>query len=86
MADEQHGRTPDIARPGSYCNQRPVPGEYVGAGCGQCGHALVLHIGVTHCPVCELVDLNERTSATIRQSVDAALRRTRITDVLPRRT
>lgn len=75
MADE-HGRTADSARPTRYCTRAPMPGEHLGAACGQCGHAVLLHIGVRHCPVCELVDLNERASATIGRAVDDVVRRT----------
>lgn len=51
-----------------YCTTTPVPGTYLTpvtltAPCPDCGHATVLHIGVDHCPVCELVDLNERARA-----------------------
>jgi DNA-directed RNA polymerase subunit RPC12/RpoP len=47
------------------CTTTPVPGTYLtlatlSAPCPDCGHATVLHIGVDHCPVCELVDLNQR--------------------------
>lgn len=49
----------------SYCSTQPLPGTYLTlaalvAPCPDCGHATVLHIGVDHCPVCELVALNEQ--------------------------
>jgi hypothetical protein len=61
-----------MAQPDAYCSTTPTPGTLLApatlaAPCAHCGHATVLHIGVDHCPVCELVDLNERG----RRLVDA---------------
>lgn len=50
-----------------YCTRKPVPGQVIGAGCEDCGHALVLHVGVEHCPVCETVDLNRQAADAIAQ-------------------
>lgn len=52
--------------PDGYCrNLHTVnPGDHLPAGtCDQCGHALLAHIGVDHCPVCELVNTAERHRA-----------------------
>lgn len=49
-----------------YCRRRIFTGEHVGGRCegpGGCGHLLAVHIGVDHCPVCELVDLAARQAA-----------------------
>ncbi|MFJ2630848.1 hypothetical protein ACIO6U_02640 [Streptomyces sp. NPDC087422] len=48
----------------AYCTAKPQRGDHLTAPCADCGHATVLHVGVTHCPVCELVDLNAKASAT----------------------
>lgn len=42
----------------SFCTSRPKPGAMLAGACEECGHALVLHIGVEHCPVCEMVHHN----------------------------
>lgn len=47
----------DVEQP-VFCTYRPVTGEVLKTACPECGHALALHIGVEHCPVCELVALN----------------------------
>lgn len=59
MTDEQ---------PTGYCTTQPLPGAYLTpstltAPCPDCGHATLMHIGVGHCPVCELVDLNQQARA-----------------------
>lgn len=64
MADEQHD-TGAIAQATGYCTTKPVPGTFLTLPtlvnpCPDCGHAALLHIGVDHCPVCELEDLNQR--------------------------
>ncbi|MGW4042961.1 hypothetical protein [Streptomyces sp. NPDC004721] len=51
---------PESVQP-TFCSYQPVPGEFLSAACVECGHALVLHIGVEHCPVCEMVHLNQQT-------------------------
>jgi hypothetical protein len=43
-----------------YCRRKADPTTFLGGICGGldgCGHALAVHIGTDHCPVCELVDL-----------------------------
>lgn len=52
--------------PAEYCTTAPMPGARLTDECLDCGHAVVLHVGTDHCPVCELVDLNQqaRTGAT----------------------
>jgi uncharacterized Zn finger protein (UPF0148 family) len=51
---------PAITQPPAYCTTTPRAGDRIAAPCPDCGHATVLHIGVDHCPVCELVELNRR--------------------------
>jgi len=60
MTEERHDPVPDVQRAAAYCTTAPIPGQPLGASCGDCGHAVVLHVGVTHCPVCELTQLNDR--------------------------
>jgi len=55
----------DVAQP-TFCMYQPVPGEVLKAACLECGHAVALHIGVEHCPVCELVERNRQARAAIR--------------------
>ncbi|MGW2692351.1 hypothetical protein ACWC3Y_10875 [Streptomyces sp. NPDC001296] len=55
----QEATPPSVVQPG-FCAYRPVPGEMLTAACVECGHALVLHVGVEHCPVCELVHHNQQ--------------------------
>lgn len=57
MPDEQQGHAP-------YCTKIPRPGDRLTDACPDCGHATVLHLGVDHCPVCELVARNERARGT----------------------
>ncbi|MFF7881040.1 hypothetical protein ACH40F_07820 [Streptomyces sp. NPDC020794] len=52
----------------SFCFYRPVPGELLHTACVECGHVLALHIGVEHCPVCELVHHNERARSALAGS------------------
>lgn len=81
MGDEQHDQAPDEAptarssTPRPYCTRPPAAGEYLSAACGTCGHAVVLHVGVEHCPVCELVDLNTTARTRVQQELQAAVRR-----------
>jgi hypothetical protein len=42
-------------RPGEFCTWLALPGWVAGHPCPVCGHADLVHIGVDHCPVCELV-------------------------------
>lgn len=68
--DQQHDPAPDAASTPLYCASRPAPGTLqtladLMAHCSMCGHARVLHIGVDHCPVCELVDLNAQARAAL---------------------
>lgn len=70
MTDEQHDRTPDTAPAVTYCTTTPVPGTFLtpanlAAPCEICGHAVILHIGAHHCPVCEMVDLNAQERAAL---------------------
>jgi hypothetical protein len=51
--------------PPAFCTYQPVTGETLKTACVECGHALALHIGVEHCPVCELVDHNARVRAAM---------------------
>lgn len=56
----------------ALCTYQPLPGEILKGACQECGHAFVLHIGVEHCPVCELVHLNQQAreaSVTFEQVV-----------------
>lgn len=48
-----------------YCRRQPTSGSYLGDKCDDCGHALVAHAGVEHCPVCEMVDLNRQARAAL---------------------
>lgn len=58
-----------------YCTRKPVPGQVIGAGCEDCGHAMVLHVGVDHCPVCELVHFNQQLYRIVEGGPHAALMR-----------
>jgi hypothetical protein len=58
MTDRQHEPTPDAAHPTTYCTTKPRAGDHLTDACRDCGHAVVLHVGTDHCPVCELLDLN----------------------------
>ncbi|NUP39176.1 MAG: hypothetical protein HOY76_19720 [Streptomyces sp.] len=49
----------------AFCSYRPVAGEILATACVECGHALSLHIGVEHCPVCELVQHNRQVRAAM---------------------
>lgn len=55
---------PDTDAP-ALCTYRPLPGEVLKTACPDCGHAAVLHVGVEHCPVCELVDHNRQVRAAM---------------------
>jgi hypothetical protein len=59
MPDEQPDRA-DVTAPTPYCTTVPRTRDRLTDACPECGHATVLHLGVGHCPVCELVALNER--------------------------
>lgn len=50
-----------------YCTSVPHAGDRLTDACRDCGHATVLHIGVDHCPVCELVDLNQQAREGLAQ-------------------
>lgn len=57
MSDEQ------LDEPSRYCTAHPPAGTHVLAladPCKLCGHTWALHVGVGHCPVCEMVDHNSR--------------------------
>lgn len=49
----------------TFCTYQPLPGEVLKTACPDCGHAAVLHIGVEHCPVCELVAHNRKVRAAM---------------------
>ena len=52
-----------MSSPDGYCHNllTVLPGDHLPAGtCDQCGHAQLAHIGVDHCPVCELVGAAEQ--------------------------
>ena len=51
----------------SYCTYRPLPGEVLKSACPDCGRAVALHIGVEHCPVCELVQRNRQAAADVAE-------------------
>lgn len=55
---------PEAEQP-ALCTYRPVAGEILATACVGCGHALMLHIGVEHCPVCELVFHNQQVRAAM---------------------
>jgi hypothetical protein len=38
-----------------FCQWKEYAGLNIGAQCPECGHAVVVHIGTDHCPVCELL-------------------------------
>lgn len=57
----------DGTEPAAYCTRKPVPFAYLSDGCPDCGHAIVLHVGVNHCPVCEMVDLNRQSRDAVQQ-------------------
>lgn len=40
---------------GELCTWHPAAGRVIGQPCPVCGHSDLVHIGVEHCPVCELV-------------------------------
>lgn len=48
-------RLREMRAPSDFCQWRGYAGYVVGGKCPECGHAVVVHIGVEHCPVCELV-------------------------------
>ena len=54
----------DVEQP-AFCAYRPVAGEILRTACVECGHTLVLHVGVEHCPVCELVHHNRQLQAAM---------------------
>ena len=47
------------------CTYQPVPGEILKGACQEYGHTFVLHVGVEHCPVCELVQHNRQVRAAM---------------------
>jgi hypothetical protein len=50
------GCQPTAALPlGELCTWHPAAGRVIGHPCPVCGHSDLVHIGVDHCPVCELV-------------------------------
>jgi hypothetical protein len=54
---------PEPVEQPAFCTHRPLPGQLLTAGCPDCGHALIVHIGVEHCPVCEMQHLNQQARA-----------------------
>lgn len=71
---EQHDPTPDASPSPAYCTTTPRPGDHLTDACQDCGHAVVLHIGTEHCPVCEMEDHNARarTATTINNVATVA--------------
>lgn len=61
MPDEQ--QAPAITQDAAYCTTAPMAGARLTDECLDCGHAVVLHVGTEHCPVCEMVDLNQQARA-----------------------
>ncbi|NUP39506.1 MAG: hypothetical protein HOY76_21465 [Streptomyces sp.] len=57
--------TPPQNEPPALCTYQPVAGEILATACAECGHALALHIGVDHCPVCELVQHNRQVQVAM---------------------
>lgn len=55
---------PDTEPP-TFCAYQPAAGEILATVCVECGHALALHIGVEHCPVCELTAHNQHLRAAM---------------------
>lgn len=58
-----------------YCAMRPLPGQMLTDGCPGCGHAVVLHVGADHCPVCEMVGLNQQLARIVEGGPNKALTR-----------
>lgn len=69
MPDGQPHPTPDATQAAPYCTTTPTVGDRLADACPDCGHATVLHIGVDHCPVCEMVDHNRRARITATRHV-----------------
>ena len=55
----------------SYCRLQPHANDRYGDPCRACGHPTMAHIGVDHCPVCELVALNALQRDQARQDEPA---------------
>lgn len=55
---------PDSDAP-ALCTYRPLPGEVLTTACPECGHLVAMHVGVEHCPVCELVAHNRQVRAAM---------------------
>ena len=54
---------PEAEQPG-FCTSK-CAGLLMTDTCGDCGHAAALHVGVDHCPVCELVQHNRQVRAAM---------------------
>lgn len=52
--DATAGSAPAWQR-GEFCTWKEYAGHRAGGRCPECGHAVVVHIGTEHCPVCELL-------------------------------
>jgi hypothetical protein len=50
-----------------YCRLAPSPSDRYGDPCRACGHVGIAHVGVDHCPVCELVALAEQQRNQLKQ-------------------
>jgi uncharacterized Zn finger protein (UPF0148 family) len=48
----------------SFCTSR-CAGTRTNEPCPECGHLAALHVGVEHCPVCELVHHNRQVRAAL---------------------
>lgn len=59
---EQHDQAA-TTQDAAYCTTASMAGARLTDECLDCGHAVVLHVGTEHCPLCELVDLNQQARA-----------------------
>lgn len=50
--------------PPEFCTTKCV-GQQMTDPCRECGHLVALHVGVDHCPVCELVHHNRQMQAAM---------------------
>ncbi|NUQ98586.1 MAG: hypothetical protein HOY79_19205 [Streptomyces sp.] len=73
-----------------YCRRQLDVSGIVWGVCGGpdgCGHLLALHVGVDHCPVCELVDLAARhrePPQTVTVNVQGSLTEKDVLDIMRR--
>ena len=74
---------PEQRDTGSYCATKPLSGAFLVDPCPDCGHANVLHVGVDHCPVCELLDLNRQLAEIVKGGPSQALMRAGLAQMGP---